>query len=641
MILNPKTTVCILLTIVFLSCKHYSDNVFQSPNEEVVVIIQNKTGEIYFSLVNGKNDTILNKSRMGLLVNGIDLSRNNSIINLEKTTINETWTPVVGKIKIIQNHYNEYIINCKNNAKDPLLFSIVFRCYDDGVAFRYILPKQKRLDSIRVEQDLTSLNFINDYTFWAVNGEKHNLGPIQRSTTSLKEIETPLIVKTETNAYIGIHEAAIYDFAPFTLNATSQGASLSFNIEIYRAKAMLKTSWRTLFIGKRPGDLIESNLLTNLNPACKIEDPSWIKGGKSVWDWRVGGYKTDEGFEYGMNTISHKRFVDFASDNNIQYLLIDADWYGDEFSKNSNPTSADEGIFIEEIMAYAKKRGVGIILYLNDIGAEEYGLERVLKQFSDWGAVGVKYGFMRRKGQAKVVYTRKIVELCAKYKLLVDFHDRPIPPSGDGRTWPNLITREFCWAQTDAKSSYFPETAVSAPFINMIAGPIDMTNGWFNLNNAHMREKVFAEIPGTVTAEVAKLIVINSGLMVLPDAPEEYLKKNDLFDCIRKMPAHFNNIKVIDGEIGAFITVARKAGENWFVGSLTNREARNISIDLGFLDINTKYSATLYKDSKESHFLNNKESYNIEKISVDSKTNLSVFLSPGGGHAMYIEKINP
>ncbi len=630
----------LLLFIALQSCQQKTNYSFESPNGKMSIVVSTENEGVNFSLTESGNNTIIKQSLLGIVLNEVDLSTGISILNLEQNSVNETWNPVAGKAKEVINNYNQYTLNCRKNSETPILFNIVFRCYDDGIAYRYTISEQLQFDSLRVEKELTLLHFADDFTFWAANGEKHNLGPIKRSETSLESIKTPFVIKIKSGKYLAIHEAAIFHFSPFTLNAGDKDLSLKFNFEPYNAGNSLKTSWRTFIIGNTPGSLVESNLLANLNPPCKIVDTSWIKPGRSMWDWRVWGYKAADGFEYGLNTVSHKRFIDFASENNIQYLLIDADWYGDEFSEKSNPTTARDGVNIEECMAYAKEKGVGVILYLNDKGAKKFGLERVLKQFADWGAAGVKYGFMRGKGQEKVEHTRKVVELCAKYKLMVDFHDGPIPPSGDRRTWPNLITKEFCWAQADAKSSYFPETAVSTPFINMIAGPLDMTNGWFGLNNAHSRHRVFVEIPGTVTAEVAKLIVVNSGLTVLPDAPEEYLKKDDLFDCIRKMPPQFDNIKVLDGEIGEFIVVARKAGEDWFVGSLTNRQSRNITVNFSFLDDNTKYIATIYKDTKDTHFLNNKESYSVEKADVDSKTKLSVFLAPGGGNAIYIEKQN-
>ncbi|MCD6347134.1 MAG: glycoside hydrolase family 97 catalytic domain-containing protein, partial [Bacteroidales bacterium] len=307
-----------------------------------------------------------------------------------------------------------------------------------------------------------------------------------------------------------------------------------------------------------------------------------------------------------------------------------------EFSATSDPTSAREGVDIVEYMRYAREKKVGVILYLNDVGAKKFGLERVLKQFADWGAAGVKYGFMRGTAEQKVIHTRKVIELCAKYHLMVDFHDNPVPPSGDRRTWPNLMTKEFGHSQADAMKSYFPKTAVISPFVNMIAGPLDKCDGWFDLNTAQSRVKVFQEIPGTVAAEVAKLIVNYSGWNILPDSPEEYLKKDDLFDCIRKMPAQFDCFKVLDGQIGEYITVARGAGDNWFIGSLTNREARNINIDFSFLPDGESYQATFYEDAEATHFLKNKEAYQIRKQIVNSNTRLTIRMAPGGGHAIYL-----
>jgi alpha-glucosidase len=246
---------------------------------------------------------------------------------------------------------------------------------------------------------------------------------------------------------------------------------------------------------------------------------------------------------------------------------------------------------------------------------------------------------MKGSPKEKVINTRRIVEMCAKYKLTVNFHDNPIAPSGDRRTWPNLITKEFGHSQADAKRSYFPETIVTATFVNMIAGPLDLCNGWFALNTAFNgnRPKVFEEIPGTVAAEVAKLIVVYGGYFVLPDAPEEYLKKDDLFNCIRNMPAHFDGYKVLDGEIGAFISVARNAGDDWFVGSLTNRESRDITIRFDFLEAGIKYEATFYEDAPDTHFLNNKEAYQIrENIGIEKGSEVKVKLAPGGGHSIWI-----
>ena len=526
--------------------------------------------------------------------------------------------------------------------KPEQFYEITFRLYDEGFAYRYNFPANTITDSILIEQELTELSFKNDFTYWAYNEERHNLGPIVRSERDIERIRIPMVLQLAENQFMAIHEAEITEFAPYSINAASEDLNLKFNINYSLRNEPFKTSWRTFILGDKVGDLAESNLLVNLNEPCKIEDPSWIKPGKTMWDWRVWGYKTEDGFEYGLNTESHKRMIDFATENNVQYLLIDADWYGPEFSNESDPTVSKGPINIQEDMAYAKANNVGIFLYLNDVGAKTFGLERVLKQFSDWGAAGVKYGFMQGSEEEKVKHTRDVIELCAKYKLMVVFHDGPIAPSGDSRTYPNMVAKEFGHAQADAMRSHYPETSVNQVLINQIAGPLDLTNGWFDLGSAHLenRPKVFREIPGTVVAEVAKLITIYTGLAVLSDSPEEYLEKDDLFDCVRKMPPQFDSFKILDAQMDEFVTVARQAGNNWFIGSLTNRDARTLEIDLSFLPADKKYMATLYEDTEETHFMDNKESYSIRTEEINSTTKLTVQLAPGGGNAIYLEEIS-
>ncbi len=627
----------IIAILSLFACANEKKTQLSSPDGNIVISLQNKNGSLFISQLY-KGDTIIGNSPIGLQIQDFDFSTNVNIKSSEKSTFDETWNTVNGKNKTVRNYYNEKIFHLQQTTENGFSCDLIFRCYNDGFAYRYVV-KNISGDSIRWNGENTKLHFKNDFTFWAYNGEQHNVGPVKCSSSTLKEIRIPMVLELNDNLYMAIHEAEIVRYAPLSIKLDGEAKSMSFNITKTSDEGELETSWRTFIIGNRPGDLVESDLLVNLNEPCKIDDTSWIKPGKSLWDWRVWGYKAGDGFEYGLNTVSHKRFIDFASENNIQYLLIDADWYGPEFSENSDPTAAREGINIEECMAYAKQKGVGVILYLNDVGAKRFGLERVLKQFSEWGAAGVKYGFMQGSWEQKVRHTREVVKLCAKYKLMVDFHDNPVPPSGDRRTYPNLVTREFCHAQADAMRSYFPETAVTSPFVNMVAGPIDYTNGWFDLNNAQTRVRVFKEIPGTVAAEVAKLVVTYTGWMVLPDSPEEYLKKNDLFDCIRKMPAQFDSFNVLDGIIGEFISVARKAGDNWFVGSLTNRDARDIEVDFGFLPEGKKYKATIYEDTENTHYLENKESYRIEQKMVQHGDKLKISMAPGGGNTIFLEEV--
>ncbi|QOD61814.1 glycoside hydrolase family 97 catalytic domain-containing protein [Polaribacter haliotis] len=621
----------------FANSQSYQVN---SPDKNIAITFNlNKGTPTYNVVVNGTK--IIQNSKLGLKLNTAFADEFKALKSSSKE-FTENYEMKWWKNKNIQNHYNELTVSLEDVSENPKKLNIIFRAYNDGIAFRYGVPKQENLSEFSIEKDYSEFSFTDDFTWWSANAERDNLGPlsINAAVTIESSIHTPLVLQASKNLYLAIHEAGIYDFSNFKLR--KNGKPDTFQCEVQgasKAKTGMKTSWRTLFIGTSPGMLVESNLLVNLNPPSKIEDTSWIKSGVSMWDWRVWGFKNKDGFTYGLNTPSHKKLIDFASKNNVDFLLMDADWYGPEFSDNSDPTKSNKEINIEENLRYAKEKGVGIILYLNDIGAKKFGMERVLKQFSDWGAVGVKYGFMTSGGQEKVLQTRKVIELCAKYKLMVNFHDSPIPPSGDERTWPNTFTREYCHSQADAKYSYYPETVVSQAFINMISGPIDMCNGWYGFEGNEVRPRVFKFIPGTVAAENAKLVVIFSGLSVLPDAPENYNEKADLFDFVKHIPNQFDEYKVLGGDIESYISVARRQGKNWFVGSLTTREPRTITLNFNFLEPNTKYKAFLYEDAPDTHYINNREAYTTQELVVNSKTILELKLASGGGNAIRIVPI--
>ncbi len=626
----------LIFLITIISCGGNKTN-FTSPDKNISVAFNLKKGNPTFNLAY-KNELIVENSSLGLTLKNAEFSSGFILSKITNSTVDNTWKPVLGKVSKIRNHYNEYTVELKEKAATHRTMEIVFRIYNDGAAFRYVFPEQAEFSDFTILDDNTEFDFTQDITWWSANDENKNLGPLPLD--SIHSItKMPLVAKFNNSVWLAIQEAAIFNYSNFVLSKGNRPLSVKCKMETSHGKTGVPTSWRVLMLGSSPGALLESNILPNLNPPNKIDNPSWIIPGKAMWDWRVWGYTAPDGFEYGLNTVSHKRFVNFAAENNIKYLLIDADWYGPEFDQNSDPTKAKDGIDIQNFLKYANKKGIKVILYLNDVGAKKYGLETILSQFHNWGAAGIKYGFMEGSGQEKVLHTREVTRLCAKYQLLVNFHDLPIPPSGDTRTWPNLIAREYCHAQADAKRSYWPETAVSAAFINMLAGPLDMTNGWYDLDNALIRKRVFKPIPGTVAAETAKLVVYSSGLLVLPDAPEEYEKKADLFDFIKYLPDSFDELKVLGGTPNTYISLARRKGDNWYVGNLTTRTGRTLSLPLDFLDKTKKYNATIYEDAPDSHFLDNKEAYKIRHIEVTAESQLKLILAPGGGCCIRIEAL--
>jgi alpha-glucosidase len=623
-----------ILFAAFSSCQKHTE-LFTSPdsNVEVELIMENKKPTFNLKY---NNNQLLHKSQLGLLLKDTTFGESFIIAEISKTSLDKTWKPVISKVSSIRNNYNQWSIILKETGTTQREFEIIFRLYNDGVAFRYNIPAQVNISEFEIIADKTTLNFASDVKWWSGNDENENLFSSTLDSLPLT-VKTPLVANFNNSAWMAFCEGAIYDYSDFIVRKDVTENTIGCEMSASKGKTDVPTSWRVVQLGKSAGALLESNILDNLNPECKISDTSWIKTGKAMWDWRVWTYKAHDGFEYGLNTESHKRFVDFAAKNRIKYLLIDADWYGPEFEENSDPTKAKDGIDIQNFLKYADEKEIKVILYLNDVGAKKYGLETILSQFHDWGAAGIKYGFMEGSGQEKVLHTREVTRLCAKYQLLVNFHDLPIPPSGDTRTWPNLIAREYCHAQADAKRSYWPETAVSAAFVNMLTGPLDMTNGWYDLNSAHSRERVFQPIPGTVAAENAKLVVYSSGLMILPDAPEEYEKKADLFEFIKNLPDSYDKFKVLGGTPDTYISVARKKGDNWYLGNLTNQTGRSLNLSLDFLDKSKKYNATIYEDAPTSHFINNKESYQIRHVEVTTESVLKLTLAPGGGSSVVIE----
>jgi hypothetical protein len=295
---KSKLVILITLLAFLYSCSVQTDKKMISPSGEINLTVDVKNGILGFSQ-SYKRDTIISFSPIAIIIDGQNLGEDTFIDNIQENTFDETWITVNDKYLEIRNHYNEYTVSCV--SPDKMNYQLIFRCYNDGFAYRFIIPEQQGKDSITVHGENTSLNFKENFTYWSYNRENHNVGPINRKKGKNRNILTPIVLKTgEGSSYMAIHEAEIVRYAPISVNAEGEGYSLKFNVQATRDQLPVKTSWRTFIIGNKPGDLAESNLLVNLNEPCKIEDTSWIKPGKSLWDWRVWGYKAPDGFEYGL-----------------------------------------------------------------------------------------------------------------------------------------------------------------------------------------------------------------------------------------------------------------------------------------------------------------------------------------------------
>ena len=550
-----------------------------------------------------------------------------------RNKVNSVWKPLWGKRAVVPDKYNEMKLSFVNEAKSSDALEVVARAYNEGVAFRYVSPQDAGS-----ALELTTFNFAGDYTAWFYNGERHNIGP-ERLTETDGERLPVMTVKAADDLYLAVHEACLDEGEPLKLKSEKGQCLFSVSVKPHLLHAGYQSAWRVVLCGNRPGDLVDSHLLELLNPEPSGDyDFSWVKPGVALWDWRINGAQW-EGFHYTMSYPSWERMVDFAAEQGFAYLVLDANWYGPEFEQGSDPVKGDKARDVRKLIQYGKQKGVGIWLYLNDVGGRNYPLEETLKQYGAWGAAGVKYGFMAGDGEEKNTRTKSITEMCARYKLLVDFHDYPVHPYGQMRTWPNAVTREYCKAQLDGHEIFYPKTFVTSVFVNMIAGPIDMNNGMFDLRQGKTtRSDNNQEVPSTVVSEAARTLITFSGATIIPDIPEYYRKYPALlrFLSAQKMP--WLESKTLDGEIGEYIVMMRQAEDGAFlVGAATNEESRTLRVSLSFLG-KGDYEAEIVEDGENAHYLSNRETIKVSKKKVTRNEVLNIKLAPGGGACIRIGK---
>lgn len=622
------------------SCSKQSGDVFTltSPDGKLELSVQKDSAGIWEYTFAGNKEELIKGSRLGYM------SVSQGVIPSAEWPFSASeqchegiWKPVWGKRKEVKDHYNELTLTfaAPEGQQGLDTLKVVFRAYNDGLAFRYVVPETEK-QSVEIKQELTQYNFAGDYTSWFYNGEYHNLGPDKLTEVDGNRMPV-MTVQAGENQYMAVHEANLTEGEPLTLTSRKGETLFEVSSKPSVLKAGSASAWRVLLYGTEPGTLVDSHLIELLNPDPE-GDFSWVKPGMAVWDWRINGAVTDDGFHYTMSYPSWIRMVDFAAEQGFKYLVLDANWYGPEFASDSNPTTGDKAKDVQRLLAYAKEKGVGIWLYLNDVGGRKYPIEQTLKQYGEWGAAGVKYGFMNGTPEEKNHWTRKITQLCAENKLLVDFHDGPVHPYGQMRTWPNAVSREFCHAQLDAHRVFEPKTFVTTVFVNMLAGPVDMNNGMFDLRQGPTtRVDENTPVPSTVVSEAARTLITFSGVTIVPDIPEMYRKYPELLDFLSSEKMPWKESKTLLGRIGEYIVMMRETEDAYLVAAVTNEEERTLSIPLSFLPEGS-YRARLMLDGDDAHYLTNRESYQVKELQVKSGDNISVKLAAGGGACLKISK---
>ncbi len=664
-----------ILVVSLLSTIPLSAATVSSPSGDIVVTLEIKerlapypSGQRLYYSVSYKGKVVLLDSPFGLDFKGMPpFAEGLALQNERKSTIDDTWEPVWGTHARIRNHANELSITLAETNAPGRTLEFIVRAYDDGIGFRYSIPVQSSIGKFKLISERSEFHFPPERGVWIADyGSFRSHQETEFVEKKISEINPgtiigcPLVVQLD-DVWIALTEANLTDWAGvyFTRSGTAANAVVTMlsprldepDVAVI-SQAPRNSPWRTILIGEKPGDLIESNLIVNLNEPVAIEDPTWITPGISTWDrWWPGSYAPDfKDGKVGMSTDSMKYFVDFAAEMGWEYQLVDWTWYGPPFDLNypfglvGNPdadiTQSITELDIPELVEYAGDKGVRILLWLDWDNADKQ-MDKAFPLYEKWGIAGVKVDFMQRDDQEMVNFYHRFVKLAAKHRLTVDFHGA-YKPTGFRRTYPNLLTREGVLGNEYSKWSerVTPEHNVTVPFTRMLCGPIDFTPGGFRHKTQETFRAIGSDEPGpfvmgTRAHQLAMFVVFESPLQVAPDTPYSYRMSPAGLAFLKVVPTTWDDTKVLDGFPGQFIIMARKSDDSWFLGGMNANQVREVEIPLRFLGAG-EYEAGIYSDAEE--VADYPERIWESSVDVTSASKLMARMAAGGGYVVHFRK---
>ena len=656
-----------ILVVSFTQAPRKADQPIEisSPDNGVKVTFELKDG-VPFYRVSKNGTSIVKNSKLGFEFKGLPpLSANFKVLTANRLTFDDTWTQPWGEVKEIRNHYNSVVIQLQENSNLKRRLNIEFRVFNDGLGFRYEIPKQPNVGDFIISNELTEFSLAADFTTWWIPAFSEDMDSecLYRHTklSELKEkTHTPVTLERDGKLFVTIHEAALVDYAGMALGKTN-GFTLKADLfpwsngNLVEGSSALKTPWRTIQIADRAGDLVTSYLILNLNDPNKLADVSWIKPGKYNgiwWGMHLAKNTWEGGPNHGATTENVKAYIDFASKHKLSAVLAEGwneGWEGDwTVSGNFNFTKAYPDFDLPALVEYASKKNVGLIAH-HETGGNVVNYERQLdgafRQLEHYGIHHLKTGYVnklpggeRHQSQFMVRHYHKVMERAAKHKVMIDVHE-PVKDTGLRRTYPNMMTREGVrGTEYEAWSDGNPPSHTCIlPFTRGLAGPIDYTPGIFDIL---FQTKAKNRVHTTLAKQLALYVVIYSPLHMAADLPENY-EGNPAFKFIEDVPTDWEITKVVNGEIGEYITTIRKDRNSgdWYLGSITNETPRLFDIKLDFLPPGKKFNARIYQDGKHAHVETNPLPVDISEDEVDATSTLTLALAPGGGTAIRFSEL--
>ena len=646
-----------------------------SPDKHIAISLTDDNGRPEYQVqFNGK--TVVNPSKLGLVFQQLgELGLDFNIKNVTNNSVDQTWQQPWGERENVRDHYNGIVATLSNGQVD---FDIEFKAFNDGIGFRYLVPKQAGLANtpkLDITNELTEFAIPDPQhtTAWWIPGRGWNRYEYLYRTTSLDKIDrahTPMTFRTADGVHLSIHEAALTDYAAMVLNQGRDGilrADLTPWSDGIRVKTQpgFSTPWRTIQIAKDAPGLLNSDLILNLNEPNKLGDVSWVQPGKYVgiwWGMHLNENTWGSGPKHGATTSETKRYMDFAAQYGFDGVLVegwnegwDGSWFdnGDVFSF----TKAYPDFDMDAITEYGQSKHVRLIGHHETSGS----VTNYRKQMSDaydlyqkHGVTQVKTGYVADGGDIKRVdengivrhewhdgqfmvneYLHSVTE-AAKRGISINTHE-PIKDTGLRRTYPNWIAREGARGQEFnawGNPPNTPEHTAILPYTRMLAGPMDFTPGIFNLAPEGL--DAVNRVKTTLTKQLALYVVLYSPIQMAADLPRNYVQRLDAFQFIQDVPTDWSNSIALAGEVGDYVAFARKqrGAEDWYLGALTDEQPRKLSLKLDFLTTGKRYEAQIYRDGSKADWLTNPYDYVIETKTVTAKDTLDLSLAASGGTAI-------
>lgn len=624
----------------------------RSPDQRIEVRVRAADRLSYDVLLNGS--LLLQNSTLSMKINNANLGAQPRVrANQQRSENKEIVSPVPQKSIRIREHYNELRLEMAGD------YSVVFRAFNEGVAYRFetALP----ITGAKVHTEEARLSFAGDYnvyypkedSFFSHNEREFlNLPLKQIKSTDLASL--PAVVVANNGVKIAIAESDVEDYPGLWLRGTGNN-SLEATFPPYPLKEALRKNsdrdlevtekadyialtkgartfpWRIMGIAEKDADLITNQLVYLLASPSKIQDTSWIKPGKVAWDWYNANNIYGVDFKSGINTQTYKHYIDFASRYGIEYVILDEGWY-----KLGDLLAVAPDIDVEELVAYGKKKNVGIILWMVWKTLDDQ-FDAAFNQAEKWGVKGLKIDFMQRDDQPVMNFYHKVCREAARRRMLVDFHGA-IRPAVMTRTWPNLVNVEGVRGLEQNKWSKFanPEHNVTLAFTRMLLGPLDYTPGAMVNSGQERNFAAIFERPmsmGTRVHQLAMYVVYEAPLQMLADSPSHYLREPEVMEFLKPVPTVWDETRVLAAQFGDYVVIARRRGQDWYIGAMTDWTGRTLEIDFSFLPAG-RFQMVAYEDGPNADRMGH--DYKAVVNNIDRRKKLTIKLASGGGWAARI-----